>query len=262
MGAAFAIQVMTGKESNVKRLMEWAFSKNVNAQKWIKAIHTFSQTTQRVLQSGELGKPVSRASMPGYIFLEMHYAVGEDNTSAYIADDVWHLIKSIPGVLKQFTRSGQIISEEEFEQMLGLDVTDQIEVSTPLGEDTLQEEAKTLAKAEVNVKLALHQANTAEHPQERNEAEQILEHMIQQEEAIVQGGQKLDTITAELESLDEQQKSHPIIRTIKSMVRSNKEIVRLPRTTLKCIGVSDDDILYAHIILNQLRQFIRRLGTS
>lgn len=61
MGAAFAIQVMTEKEGNVKKLMGWAFSKSKNAKKWIKAMHTFSQGTRRLLDGGELGREIKRA---------------------------------------------------------------------------------------------------------------------------------------------------------------------------------------------------------
>lgn len=263
MGAAFAIQVLTGKESNVKRLMEWAFSKNANAQKWIKAIHTFSQTTQRVLKSGELGKPVSRASMPGYIFLEMNYSVDGENTSAYIADDVWHLIKSIPGVLKQFTRSGQIISAEEFQQMLGLDLEDQVEVATPIDEDVSQhKEAEKLAKAENEVKLALHQVNTARTPQERAEAEKAYDEAVQNEAELLYGHDQVETIGSEMASLDEQHKSNPVISRIKNILRNDREIIRLPRIVLQRIGVPEDDKPFAHMVIERLRQFIRMLGTD
>lgn len=262
MGAAFAIQVMTGKESNVKRLMEWVFSKNENAQKWIKEIHTFSQETRRILKSGELGKPIKRVAMPGYIFLEMNYAVDGENTSAYIADDVWHLIKSIPGVLKQFTRSGQIISADEFQQMFELDLTDQVEISTVLEEDTIQEEAKKLAEAEIEVKLALHQANTADTPQERKEAEKILDYAIQQEKTIVNGAKEDNTISTELELLNEQHKLNPIISRVKSILRSHKEIIRLPRIMLQHIGIQEEDKPLSHVVIDRLRHFIKTLGIS
>lgn len=263
MGAAFAIQVLTGKETNVKRLMEWAFSKNPNAQKWIKAIHTFSQTTQRVLKSGELGKRVSRASVPGYIFLEMHYSVDGENTSAYIADDVWHLIKSIPGVLKQFTRSGQIISAEEFQQMLGLDLDDQVEVATPIDEDVSQhKEAEKLAKAEHEVKLALHQVNTVHTPQEREQAKQAFDDAIQNEAELLYGHDQVEMISSEMASLDEQHKSNPVISRIKSILRNNREIIRLPRITLQQIGIQEDDKPLAHVVIDRLRQFIHMLGMS
>lgn len=262
MGAAFAIQVMSGKESNVKRLMEWAFSKNANAQKWIKEIHTFTQSTQRALQSGELGKPVSRALMPGYIFLEMNYSVDGENTSAYIADDIWHLIKSVPGVLKQFTRTGQIISTEEFGQMLGLDLEDQVEVAVPLSIEETDHDEEELAIAESRVLNSLHQVNMAKTPQERAEAEKVYDEAVQNEAELLYGHDQVESISSELESLDEQHKSNPIISRIKSILRNDREIVRFPKSMLQRIGVPEHDKPLAHVVIDRLRQFIRLLVTS
>ncbi|ALP37947.1 hypothetical protein ASL14_18925 [Paenibacillus sp. IHB B 3084] len=240
MGAAFAIQVMTGKESNVQRLMDWAFSKNENAQKWIKAVHNFTESTVRILSGGNLGKEIKRTIMPGYIFIEMNYSVDENNQSAYIPADVWHLIKSIPGVLKQFTGSGQIIGEEEFRKMLGLDTEEQIEVAIPVQE--IESEASKVNETERNMKNALHQVNTASTKEEQVQAEQALEVAEQQMNDLLEKSyeESVGAVGAELKEIEHDAGSNSVVSKIKIFLRNSKEIVRFPKMLLEKIIVRTD----------------------
>lgn len=184
MGAAFAIQVMTGKENNVKKLMEWAFARNESAQNWIKAVHTFTTTTRRLLGQGKLGKEIKRAIMPGYIFIEMNYSVDENNCSAHLPVDVWHLIKSIPGVIKQFTGSGQVIGADEFQKMLGLEPEEQqVEIAVPVEETSASNEVDEVEK---NMKNALHEVNMAKTKEERAQALKALDVAEQQMNVLVE----------------------------------------------------------------------------
>ncbi|MDY7989802.1 transcription termination/antitermination NusG family protein [Paenibacillus polymyxa] len=268
MGAAFAIQVMTGKESNVKKLMEWAFSKSENAQNWIKAIHTFSQGTRRLLDGGELGKEIKRAVMPGYIFLEMNYSVDDNNCSAYLSADVWHLIKSIPGVLKQFTGSGQIIGAEEFHKMLGLDTEEQVEISVPVQE--IGSEASKVNEAERNMKNALHQVNTASTEEERVQAEQALEVAEQQMNEMIEREyeESVGAVAAELKEIQHAAGSNSVVSKIKAFLRNSKEIVRLPKTLLEKIIMRTDSQskLPPYTVVDQLFKLFKhlrqQLGTS
>lgn len=263
MGAAFAIQVMTGKENNVKKLMEWAFSKSVTAQNWIKAIHTFAQSTRRILDSGELGKEIQRAVMPGYIFLEMHYSVEDTNQSAYIPADVWHLIKSIPGVIKQFTQSGQIIGAEEFNKMLGLDVEEKIEVAVPVQEEGASlSETALVRESEHQVKEALHQMNMATTDDERAAAKQALEVAEQQMNQMmeVEFEEDKDSVGTELKKV----KNTGLLSKIKALVRGGKEYIRLPKVMLDTIILQEDktDNPTPATIITLLMNYIRHLGKS
>lgn len=118
MGAAFAIQVKTGRETAIKKLVEWAFAQNEVAQKWVKAVHAFTKGTQRMLDDdGRLGKRIEKPVIPGYIFIEMNYSVDDENRTAYLPHQLWHLVKSVPGVLKLFANAGQIIGAETFREL-------------------------------------------------------------------------------------------------------------------------------------------------
>lgn len=242
MGAAFAIQVMTGKENNVKKLMEWAFSKCENAQKWVKAIHNVTESTVRVLSEGGLGKVRERAIMPGYIFLEMNYDVDQHNQSAAIPADVWHLIKSIPGVLKQFTSSGQVISADEFQQMLGLEPEEKVEVIVSTDESSVVEtEATQVSEVEGAVQNALHQVNTAKTVEERVEAENVLESAEKELESIIEKSYEEPMGATAIELSKIQKKSGKrssekgIIASIKVMIKNGKERICFPKTLLKKI---------------------------
>lgn len=241
MGAAFAIQVMTGKEKNVKKLMEWAFSKCENAQNWVKAIHNVTESTVRVLSEGGVGKVRERAIMPGYIFLEMNYDVDQHNQSAAIPADVWHLIKSIPGVLKQFTSSGQVISADEFQQMLGLEPEEQVEVIVSTDESSVVEtEATQVSEVEGVVQNALHQVNTAKTVEERVEAEKVLESAEKELEGMIEKSYE-EPVGATAIELRQIQKSATessekgIIASIKVMIKNGKERICFPKTLLEKI---------------------------
>lgn len=260
MGAAFAIQVMTGKENNVKKLMDWAFSKSENATKWIKAIHTFSQSTRRLLNSGEIGKEIQRAVMPGYIFLEMNYTVDENNQSAYIPADVWHLIKSVPGVLKQFTHSGQIIGADEFQKMLGLDVEEQVVVAVSSEEVTNTEEEARVNENERNLQEALHKVNTATTAEERAVAEQTFEKAEQQinnmkETAFDVEG---DSVRGRLKKM----KSTGLLRKIKVLIRGGRECIQIPMSMMGTIILQTErpDKLTPSMFLDRLFMYIRHIG--
>jgi transcription antitermination factor NusG len=251
MGAAFAIQVMTGKENNVKKLMEWAFARNESAQNWIKAVHTFTTTTRRLLGQGKLGKEIKRAIMPGYIFIEMNYSVDENNCSAHLPADVWHLIKSIPGVIKQFTGSGQIIGAEEFQKMLGLEPEEQqVEVAVPIQEQEAfgsTEEKVQVDEVEKNMKNALHEVNMAKTKEERVQALKALDVAISAIHKLTMSAiQQLEkgaeepvgVVARELKSI--QQHKNRMAERVRAFVRNNKEIVSFPRTFLDKIIYSVD----------------------
>lgn len=175
MGAAFAIQVKTGMEGNVKKLMEWAFERNTNAQKWIKGVHTFSNGTRKLKKDGNLGKLIEKAAMPGYLFIEMNYSQDEYNNTAYLPADLWHLIKSVPGVLRQFTKAGELIGVEQFDELLQkLTVEEQVEAAVPVVEN------------EVQVKEALHTYNMAISSEEKIEAEIMIDELINQPSVVEQ----------------------------------------------------------------------------
>ncbi|GIP08256.1 hypothetical protein J1TS5_04260 [Paenibacillus macerans] len=232
MGAAFAIQVMTGKENNVKKLMDWAFSRNENAIKWIKAVHTFTQSTRRLLSEGKMGKEIKRAVMPGYIFVEMNYSVEDNNQTAYLPADLWHLIKSVPGVLKQFTGAGQIIGADEFQKMLGIDVEELVEVTVPV-EDFVSE-ASHVDQVEKNVKTALHKVNTANTMKERKQALEELDTVEVREHQMVSVGYQEPSgeVTRRVEELQAASGNHKWLSKIKIFLRHKKEKVRFPKLLL------------------------------
>ncbi|MNB79182.1 transcription antitermination protein NusG [compost metagenome] len=262
MGAAFAIQVMTGKELNVKKLMEWAFSKSETAQNWIKAIHTLTESTFRILNDGSRGKEIQRAVMPGYIFLEMNYSVENTNQSAYIPADVWHLIKSIPGVIKQFTNSGQIIGSEEFQSMLGLDMEEKVEVTVPVQEVAPQSETAQVRENEHQVKEALHQMNMASTEDERTAAEQALEVAEQQMNQMMEVEFEEDkgSVGTELKKV----KNTGLLSKIKALVRGGKEYIRFPKVMLDTIILQENkhDNPTPAVIIALLMNYIRHLGKS
>ncbi|MGG1878827.1 transcription termination/antitermination NusG family protein [Paenibacillus cisolokensis] len=241
MGAAFAIQVMTGKENNVKKLMDWAFTRNESATQWIKAVHTFTTSTRRLLGSGKLGKEIKRAIMPGYIFIEMNYSVDENNSSSYLPAEVWHLIKSIPGVLKQFTGSGQIIGAEEFQKMLGLAPEEQqIEVALPADETSISTETVQVDEVEKNMKSALHEVNMAKTNEERTQALKALDVAEQQMHELVEKvyEEPVGLVAKELSGI--QQLKNRMAERVRAFVRNSKEVVSFPQTFLNKIIYPDD----------------------
>ncbi|MNW46806.1 transcription antitermination protein NusG [compost metagenome] len=242
MGAAFAIQVMTGKENNVKKLMEWAFARNESAQNWIKTVHTFTTTTRRLLGQGKLGKEIKRAIMPGYIFIEMNYSVDDNNCSAHLPADVWHLIKSIPGVLKQFTSSGQIIGADEFQKMLGLEPDEQqIEIAVPVEEASVSVEKVQVDEVEKNLKSTLHDVNMAKTNEERAQALKSLDVAERQMNELVdfnplphtEGDVYIGVVAKELSGI--QQLKNRMAERVRAFVRNSKEIVSFPRAFLNQI---------------------------
>lgn len=238
MGAAFAIQVMTGKENNVKKLMDWAFARNESAQNWIKTVHTFTTTTRRLLGQGKLGKEIKRAIMPGYIFIEMNYSVDDNNCTAHLPADVWHLIKNIPGVLKQFTGSGQIIGAEEFQKMLGLEPDEQqVEIAVPVVEETsVSTETVQVNEVEKNMKHALHDVNMAKTSEERAQAQQALEIAEQQMNELVGKvyEEPVGVVAKELSGIQQKLKDR-MAEKVRAFVRNSKEIVSFPKTFLNKI---------------------------
>lgn len=200
MGAAFAIQVFTGRESNVKKMLDWTIQRSEVAKAWIKEVHTFTQGTQKLLESGKLGKRVERAALPGYIFIEMNYRQGDNNTSAYIPAELWHLIKSIPGVLRQFTRAGQIIGADSFESL----------IERLVGEDQVEASIE-IANNDEEMATAIHAYNVASTP-EKQEAESKI---VQLESAQTISEQVGDLKTKAAER-------------IKTFIKRQKEVVRFP----------------------------------
>ncbi|WP_027093277.1 transcription termination/antitermination NusG family protein [Cohnella thermotolerans] len=191
MGAAFAVQVMTGRESAVKKLLEWAFDRNEQAQKWVKSVHAFTQGTTKLL-NGKLGKRVERPVVPGYIFVEMNYHADDENYTAYLSAEIWHLIRRVPGVLKLFADAGQIIGSETFRQLFErLETQDQVEITVP------DQEAEKAA--------ACVAYNDAETPEAKKEAEQELK---------------------QIESLESRIKR--IAERMRAFVRNGRKVIRVP----------------------------------
>lgn len=234
MGAAFAIQVMSGKETNVKKLMDWAFARNESATQWIKAVHTFTTSTRRLLGKGKLGKEIKRAIMPGYIFVEMNYKVDRNNQSAYLPAEIWHLIKSIPGVLKQFTGAGQIIGSEEFQNMLGIVGMEEVEVSVPMEEKS---ETLVVERIENEVREARHKVNTASTIEDKVRAEKELEQAEMIESEMISAGyhESVNTVEKEIRNVQKVKSTNSIVSSIKVFLRQKKEIVRFPLILLNKI---------------------------
>lgn len=206
MGSAFAIQVMTGKENKVKALLDWAFARNENAQKWIKAVHTFTQGTRRLLGKDDMGKRIERAVIPGYIFIEMNYMVNEDNISSYLPADLWHLVKSVPGVLKLFANAGQIIGNDTFQAMIeSIDTEEQVEAS--------------IAVEEPNEIPAIIEFNEATTPEQKKQAEDKLT--------------QIDETKTYTEQIEEMKRGEPLTKPnlldrCKTFLRRNKDVIRFP----------------------------------
>lgn len=201
MGAAFAIQVFTGRECNVKKMLDWTIQRNELAKNWIKEIHTFTQGTQKLLESGKLGKRVERAALPGYIFIEMNYRQDDNNISAYIPAELWHLIQSIPGVLRQFTRAGQIIGADSFESLIG----------RLLGEDSI-EVAVEIQNNDAQVATANHAYNVAGSPDLKREAESMIVQLESEQ-----------TISEQIEEIITK-----VTVRVQAFIKRQKEVVRFP----------------------------------
>ncbi len=201
MGAAFAIQVFTGRECNVKKMLDWTIQRNELGKNWIKEIHTFTQGTQKLLESGKLGKRVEKASLPGYIFIEMNYRQDDNNTSAYIPAELWHLIQSIPGVLRQFTKAGQIIGADSFESLIG----------RLLGEDSI-EVAVEISNNDAQVATANHAFNVACSPELKHEAENMIV-QLESEQTI---SEQIDEITSK------------VTVRVQAFIKHQKEVIRFP----------------------------------
>lgn len=229
MGAAFAVQVMTGKENNVKKLMDWAFGQNEQAQNWVKAVHTLASSTQRVIKSG-LGKVKEKPLMPGYVFIEMNYSSDSNNQSAYLPADLWHLIKGIPGVIRQFTGAGQIIGAEVFEEMFGKVDEDLVEVAVPVVEKEGSD--PKLVQAEKNVQCALHGVNTAHTPNEKKLAEEQLDQAVMAEEELLNRELQPERgpVAENLEELKQTvtaTQASSILSKAKAFMKNQKEIIQL-----------------------------------
>lgn len=223
MGAAFAIQVMTGREQDVVKMMNYVLERNTTAQKWVKGIHAFVEKTCRLLKSGKLGKVVERPVMPGYIFLEMDYEVDEYNTSAHLPAEVWHLVKSIPGVLKQFTRAGQVIGAEEFGRMLGVEREEEVEVVVPVEEQVSEEVELELEEAEQQLSEALHEANMVSAPADRAKAEQ----------GVVRALGRIQALTDKHFDESDLIEYTGADQAIKALIHKGKKIVRFPQIWFK-----------------------------
>ena len=166
MGSVFAVQVMTGMEKNVQKLLNWSLQQMQDHE--VKEIHTFCQETRRVLASGDLGTPIDRVFMPGYVFIEMVEASIEEVSAV-----LWHMIKKIPGVVKQFTSMCQSISAEEFKRMKGLDFEPHVEM-------VIEEEPDvdhSLLQYEDEIADILHMVNTTISREDREQAELTLQHI-------------------------------------------------------------------------------------
>ena len=191
MGAAFAIQVKTGRESAVKKLLEWAFERNENARNWVKAVHAFTQGTVKLLD-GKLGKRMERPVIPGYLFVEMNYKAADENSTAYLSAEIWHLIRRVPGVLKLFADAGQVIGSETFQQLFErLETHEQVEIKVP--------------DQEAEIATACAAYNDAETPEAKKEAEQELK---------------------QIESLESRIKR--IAERMRAFVRNGRKVVRVP----------------------------------
>lgn len=211
MGAAFAIQVMTGRENNVKKMLDWALGRHPLAQKWIKGVHTFTQGTSRLLESGRLGKRIERATLPGYLFIEMNYSVDDENISAHIPAEIWHLIRSVPGVLRQFTQAGQVIGAGTFVDLVRqFNLDDQVEVAVPL-EDRDEDKMK-----------AIQHFNVAETPQQKNEAEAVLVEL-ENEKTLVEQVEEMKT------------KAVSMAKAIKAFIKRQKEVIHIPNELFQTV---------------------------
>jgi len=192
MGAAFAIQVKTGRESAVKKLVEWALERNEQAQRWVKAVHAFTLGSSKMLSNGKLGKRVERPVIPGYIFVEMNYKADDHNRTAYLSAEIWHMIRRVPGVLKLFADAGQIIGSETFEQLFErVETEDQVEITVP--------------DQETEIAAACAAYNDAETPEAKKEAEQKLK---------------------QIESLESRIKR--LAERMRAFVRNGRKIIRIP----------------------------------
>lgn len=246
MGAAFAIQVMTGREGNVKKLMDWAFGQNEQAMSWVKAVHTLASSTQRVVKGG-LGKVKEKPLMPGYVFIEMNYASDANNQTAYLPAELWHLIKGIPGVIRQFTGAGQIIGADVFEELFGKVEEEQVEMVAP----TVEKEGTVaeVVQAEKDVQQALHEVNMAETPAERIAAEEKLEEAITVEQKLIHQEPQAEQgpVAEQLNELKQHvsaTKAGHILDKAKAFIKNQKEIVRLPKSLF---------FKYAGVLMNLTR---------
>jgi|GEM_PF-6053461 len=205
MGAAFAIQVKTGREAQVRRLVEWALSENENAQKWVKAVHAFTQGTRRLLGKKKMGKRIEKPVVPGYIFIEMNYRVDDLNRTAYLPADVWHAIRRVPGVVRLFASAGQIIGAETFEELLKrLDTEERVEATVPVPD------------REKAVREVVKEFNEARTTAEKKAAHRRLK-TVDADTA---------TVTEQLEEM--KKKLESIVNRIKTFLREKKETVRIP----------------------------------
>ena len=199
MGAAFAIQVKTGRESAVKKLVEWALERNEQAQRWVKAVHAFTLGSSKMLSNGKLGKRVERPVIPGYIFVEMNYKADDHNRTAYLSAEIWHMIRRVPGVLKLFADAGQIIGSETFEQLFErVETEDQVEITVP--------------DQDAEIAAACAAYNDAATPREKKEAEQKLK---------------------QIESLESRIKR--LAERMKAFVKNGRKVVRIPIKTFQYV---------------------------
>jgi transcription antitermination factor NusG len=204
MGAAVAIQVKTGMEMNVKKMIDWAVERNDIARNTISAVHTFSQMTQRLVKGG-LGKQVTRMQFPGYIFIEMI-------SGGIFPAELWHLIKGVPGVLKLMADAGHVIEEDVFHELVGkINSEDQIEVSVPIAETNTEK------------KHALIKFNQASNVGEKREVEASLREI-----------EARQTITEQLEEVMGKHTVQPtctsqsLLQRCKVLLKEKKEILRCP----------------------------------
>lgn len=231
MGAAFAIQVMTGKENNVKRLMEWAFARSEQAKSWVKAVHALTSSSQRVGKTG-LGKVREKPLLPGYVFVEMNYA--SDKSTAHLPAELWHLVKGIPGVIRQFTGAGQIIGSDVFEELSSKVLVDQVEVAVPVTEQ--EGTVPEVVQAEKAVQQTLHEANMAETPVQRAAAEEKLVEVLAAEQALIHQEPKLEQgpIAEQLEVMKQEVQDQPnkvgLLEKVKSYLKNQKEVLNVPKS--------------------------------
>lgn len=233
MGAAFAIQVMTGKENNVKKLMEWAFARSEQAQNWVKAVHTLASSTQRLVKSG-LGKVKEKPLLPGYVFIEMKYVSDANNQSAYLPAELWHLIKGIPGVIRQFTSAGQIIGADVFEELSDKVEAEQVEVVVPVTEQ--EGTVPEVVQAEKAMRQTLHEVNMTETPTQRAAAEERLEEVLSTEQELIHQEPQPEQgpIAEQLEVLKQEAQNQPnkvgLLAKAKSFLKNQKEVLQVPKT--------------------------------
>lgn len=231
MGAAFAIQVMTGKENNVKRLMEWAFARSEQAKSWVKEVHTLASSTQRVGKTG-LGKEKKKPLLPGYVFIEMNYA--SDKSTAHLPAELWHLVKGIPGVIRQFTGAGQIIGSDIFEELSSKVESDQVEVFVPVAEQ--EGTVPEVVQAEKAVRQTLHEVNMTESPAQRAAAEEKLEEVLATEQELIHQKPQPEQgpIAEQLDVLKQKAQGQPhkvgLLAKAKSFLKNQKEVLQVPKT--------------------------------